>query len=222
VKNTYVIIPAYNEEKYISAVIKKTKKYCKNIIVVDDGSKDKTVHLVKKEQVDLLQHKKNAGKGIALKTGCNYAVKKGAEILIVLDADGQHDPSFIPAFISAITKQKKDIVFGARKFSRQMPFLFRFGNWFISMTISALHGIRLKDTQSGFRAFTAQAYKKIKWTASRYAVESEMIARAGRKGLKYVEIDIPTIYKDKYKGTTPLDGAKIVSNILWWRFSKYW
>lgn len=222
VKNTFVIIPAYNEEKNISEVIKKTKKYCKNIIVVDDGSKDQTAQLARKEKAIVIKHKNNAGKGTALKNGCDYAVKNGAEILIILDADGQHDPTMIPMFIDTISEQKKEIVFGARKLGGQMPLLFRFGNWFISKTISVFHGIKLKDTQSGFRAFTKQAYKKIRWQASRYAVESEMIARAGRNYLKYAEIEIPTIYKEKYKGTTPLDGIKIVSNIIWWRISKYW
>ena len=83
-----------------------------------------------------------------------------------------------------------------------------------------LYNIKIKDTQSGYRAFSVEAYKKIRWRSSDYSMESEMIANVGKHKLKYEQIPIETIYTDRYKGTTVLDGVKIVFNMLWWRISK--
>ena len=218
-KEVYVAIAAYNEEKHIEEVIKKTKQYCKNIIVVDDGSKDYTFSKAKKQGIEVLKHIVNMGKGAALKTGCDYALSKGAKIIIVLDADLQHDPGEIPNFLNAI--KDADIVFGYRKLDKNMPFVLRAGNWFINKTTRFLFGINLRDTQCGYRAFTAEAYKNIRWRALDYSLESEMIANTGKNHLRYKEIPIQTIYSDMYKGTTVIDGIKIVINLIIWRLGKW-
>ena len=214
----YVVIPAHNESKHIAAVIKKTKKYCKNIIVVDDGSKDDTGKIAKSMKVLVLRHIVNMGKGATLKTGCDYALKKKADVIIVMDADLQHDPNEIPNFLKAL--KNNDIVFSYRKLYKKMPLIFKIGNNFINIATKILYGIKLKDTQCGFRAFTAETYKKIRWNALDYSMESEMITRVGKNHLKYSEIPIETIYTDKYKGTTVFDGIKIVANMILWRFIK--
>jgi len=211
----WAVIPAYNEEKSIADIVKKTKKYIANVIVVDDGSKDKTKEIAEKSGAVVLRHIVNLGKGATLKTGCNYALMKNAKFIVVLDADAQHDPDDIPRFIEKL--EKYDIVFSYRKLGGRMPFVLRFGNWLISRTVMLLYNVDLIDTQSGFRAFSREAYKKIRWNASDYSMESEMISRAGKQRLKYVQIPISTIYSDKYKGTTILDGVKIVLNMFWWR-----
>ena len=214
-ENIWVVIPAYNEEKNIIKVIRETKNYVKKIVVVDDGSKDNTYDVAKKQKVIVLGHMTNLGKGAALKTGCDFAIKQGAEKIVVLDADGQHEPKEIPRFLDAL--EDKDIVFGYRKFSRNMPWVFRFGNKAINLITRILYGMNLRDTQCGYRAFTIDAYKKIRWNATDYSMESEMIAKAGRHHLKYAEIQIETIYGDKYKGTTAIDGIKIAIDMLFWR-----
>lgn len=217
-KKTWVVIAAYDEAKDIGAVIERTKKFCKNIIVVDDGSKDDTAKIAKKHNVEVLKHVVNLGKGSAVKTGCDFALKKGAEIIILMDADGQHEPKEIPNFLDKI--KNKDIVFGYRKFSKHMPLIFRFGNSFINTATKMLYGIKLKDTQCGYRALTAKAYKKVRWNSTDYSMESEMIANAGKRKLKYGELQIRTIYADKYKGTNVFDGIKIVFNMIFWRFKR--
>ena len=111
-------------------------------------------------------------------------------------------------------------MFGYRKPNKDMPLVLKFGNWFISKTIKLLYGVDIKDSQCGYRAFTKDAYKKIRWKALDYSMESEMIAKAGRHNLRYGEVPIQTIYSDKYKGTTIIDGVKIVMNMLLWRFIK--
>ena len=215
INNIWAVIPAYNEEKNIVNIIKKTKKYVDRVIVIDDGSKDKTKEAAEKTGAVVLRHIVNLGKGATLKTGCDFAAKKGANYIIVLDADAQHNPSDIPRFIEKL--KKHDVVFSYRKISRKMPIVLRFGNWFISNIASILYGVSLNDTQCGFRAFSKEAYMKIRWNATDYSMESEMISRAGKQKLKYVQIPIQTIYADKYKGTTIIDGIKIVLNMVWWK-----
>ncbi len=215
--NFYVIIPAHNEGKRILDVIEKTKEYAENIVVVDDGSKDDTYNVAKKTGVDVLKHIINLGKGAALKTGCDYAIKQGAMKLIAMDADGQHDPSEIPNFME--TLNDVDVVFGYREL-KKVPLILKFGNWFINQSIKLLYGLDLKDTQGGYRAFRSSSYKKIRWCASDYSMESEMVANVGKYGLKYKEIPIKTVYNDKYKGTTILDGIKIVFNMVLWKIKK--
>ncbi|MBS3101233.1 glycosyltransferase family 2 protein [Candidatus Woesearchaeota archaeon] len=216
--NIWAVIPAYNEEKSIAGIIKKTRLYAGMVVVVNDGSKDKTKDAAENAGAAVLTHVINLGKGAALKTGCDYAVRKGAKHIVALDADAQHNPEDIPRFADKL--KKYDIVFSYRKASRKMPFVLRFGNWFISNVVKALYGISLNDTQCGFRAFSGEAYKKIRWNAPDYSMESEMITRAGKQRLKYVQIPIETIYSDKYKGTTVIDGMKIVLNMFWWKLFK--
>lgn len=214
-KKLWIVAPAHNEEKTITGIIGRIKKFSKNIIIVDDGSTDKTEEKAKKEDVVVLKHIVNIGKGAALKTGCDYAFKKGAEGIIVIDTDAQHRPEDIPKFIKKL--ESSDIVFSYRKRNKVMPFVLRFGNFVINKIIKFLYGVNIKDSQCGFRAFSVKAYKKIRWSASDYSMESEMIANTGKHKLRYSEVGIETIYQDKYKGTTILDGIKIVLNMTLWR-----
>ncbi len=215
---TFVIIPARNEEKNIQEVIQGVKRHIQNIIVVDDGSQDNTSSLAESENVTVLKHIINLGKGAALKTGCDYAVREGAKKIIVIDADGQHDPDRIPEFIEHL--KDNEIVFSYRKLSKEMPFIFRFGNKVINEITKLLYNIKLNDTQCGYRAFTAETYKKIRWNSSNYSMESEMIANVGKNKLKYQQIPIETVYSDNYKGTTIIDGFKIVVDMFLWRIKK--
>lgn len=210
--NTIALIPAYNEEKTITAVIAKTKSYVEQVIVIDDGSVDNTPLEAARAGAVVLKHKVNLGKGAALKTGCEYALQHGAQKIVVLDADGQHDPAEIPKFMEAL--EQHDIVFSYRKVPDTMPFMMRFGNSFINRALRVIYQVNVQDSQCGYRAFTAAAYPKIRWDTQDYYVETEMILRVGKKKLKHTSIPIETIYADKYKGTTVLDGFKIVTKMI--------
>jgi len=206
------IIPAYNEEKTIAGVIAKAKRHCSGVIVVDDGSTDGTKMQAEQTGAIALRHKVNLGKGAALKTGCDYVLSRGMGPIVVLDADGQHDPEEIPLFLAALLQH--DIVFGYRKMPDTMPLMMRFGNKFINALLQFLYMVQIKDSQCGYRAFTAAAYEQIRWETQDYYVETEMILNAGRKRLRHASIPIQTIYADNYKGTTVLDGVKIVAKML--------
>ena len=214
-KNLWAVIPAHNEEKNIRKTVEKTLDYVDKVAVVDGERADNSAKLAERAGAVVLRHMVNLGKGAALKTGCDYAFSRGATHVVALDADAQHNPDDIPRFSEKLGNY--DLIFSYRKSSRQMPAVLRFGNWIISEIASLLYNVDLKDTQSGFRAFSRETYKKIRWSASDYSMESEMISRAGKQKLKYTQIPIETIYSDKYKGTTVIDGVKIVLNMLWWK-----
>ncbi len=208
----FVIIPAHNEEERVVEVLTKVKKYTSNLVVVDDGSTDNTVKVATETGALVLKHLVNMGKGAALKTGCDFALQQGAERLVVIDADGQHEPEEIPNFLAAL--KDNDIVYSYRQAAETMPLVLKFGNWFINKTLNILCQTNLKDSQCGYRAFTSEAYRKIRWTARDYYMETEMIIKASKNNLKYSQIPIKTIYGDKYKGTTVIDGVKIVFKII--------
>ena len=216
--NEAVVIPAHNEGKHIAEIVRQAKQFLPTIIVVDDGSSDDTAEQAQAARATVLKHKVNLGKGAALKTGCDYALQQGICKLIVMDADGQHPPQDLPRFLTALDQH--DIVFGSRAIPTTMPFVFQFGNKTINKTLKILYGLDLQDSQCGYRAFTADAYRSLRWNAQDYYVETEMIINAGKKKLRYTQVPIPTIYSDKYKGTTILDGVMIVAKMIGWRLLK--
>jgi len=217
-KSVWAVIPAYNESCRVGSVVTGALEFVDKVVVVDDGSQDTTFDVATQAGAISLRHIINLGKGAALKTGCDFALQNGADILIILDADGQHSPFEIQKFVTGI--EDCDIVFSCREINEKMPWVLRFGNLMIVNISRLLFGWQLKDSQCGFKAITANAYNKIKWDTSGYAVENEMIINAWRNRLRYREIPIQTIYNDNYKGTTVLDGLKIVANMVWWRFTK--
>jgi len=174
------IVPAHNEEKDIENVIKSLKNFVKKIIVVDDGSKDKTSKIAEKNGAIVLKHIVNLGKGAAMRTGIEKAKQMNAKSVIFVDADNQHDPSEIPLFKNKI-KQGAKIIQGTRKFDKKMPFIKRFGNSTISNLFKILFGVKVNDTQSGYKAMSLDIYDKIKWSADGYFVETEMLVRAAAK-----------------------------------------
>lgn len=211
----WVVIPARNEADTIAQVLGKVREFVERVVVVDDGSEDDTFLQAQKAGAMVLRHGVNLGKGAALKTGCEYALSHGASSIITMDADGQHDPAEIPLFLEAL--QRHDIVFGARQIPQSMPFIFRWGNKFMSSTLKVLYQLNIEDSQCGYRAFTAASYPKIRWEALNYYVETEMVIRTGKHQLKHAQVPIKTIYADSYKGTTVLDGVLIVGKMVGWR-----
>lgn len=218
-KNIYVVVPAYNEEKNIAEVLRDIGSYVKKIIVIDDGSSDRTSDVARNIDPDIfvIKHEINLGKGAAMKTGCEAAVSSGADYIVVIDSDGQHEGKDMIKMIDNLIENKLDIVFGERKFNANMPFMMKVGNILLTFFVKMFSNIDLSDTQCGLRAFTALAYEKIKWRESGYSVETEMIINAGKNNLKYGSTLIQTIYKDKYKGTTIIDGVIILFNMFKWK-----
>lgn len=215
----FVVIPAHNEERHIANVVNETRKYSKNVVVVDDGSTDRTLEEAEKTGATVIRLAINLGKGAALRTGAEHASRNGAEALVFIDSDGQHSPADIPRLLKAL--EGADIVFTYRNLkSEQMPLTKKFGNLVLNTLLKTLFGISITDTQCGFKALTSRAYKTLRLTSSDYNIESEIAAKTGKYRLRFSQLPIETVYKDRYKGTTPIDGAKIAMMMLWWKFSR--
>ncbi len=217
----FVVIPAFNEQRHIQSVVLETSQYCSEIIVVDDGSGDQTSQLARQGGARVLRHRVNLGKGSALKTGCAAALQLGAEIVVLMDADAQHQPRDIPQLVQGVQHGNYDIVFGMRRLNRAMPFSMLAGNKIFSLAIKYLYNFQLTDTQCGFRAFRVGVYPKILWEAQAYDVETEMILNALCHHLRCGGLYIDTIYHDKYKGTTVLDGLRVLGRIISKRFLSF-
>jgi len=217
-----IIIPVYNEAKYIQQLIDTFSKQQKqNLIIVDDGSTDKTVQILEKNKINFLKHKLNLGKGKALQTGTLQAIKNKSDIVIFMDGDLQHKTSDIQKFLDEFNKNSKTkIIFGARNIGTKMTLKAFLGNKIITIIINLLFNYYLSDTQCGFRAFKTDIYKLIEWESSNYSVETEIIINAAKHQIPYSEVPIHTIYIDNYKGTNFIDGFKILSKIIIWKLTK--
>lgn len=211
-------MPAYNEAKRIGPVIKQARRYVDEVIVVDDFSEDNTFEVAKKAGAKVFRLSKNEGVGFATRVACDLAIKEKADIIVTLDADGQHAPEDIPKMVEALIKNKADIVFGCRQRTNAMPFKKRFGNLALSTIAWLLFNVKISDTQTGFHAFTNSAYKKLRWESKRYELVSEFVARTWSKKLKYVEVPVQTIYVDKEHGMGVKDAIKSVLKMIKWRF----
>lgn len=193
---TIAIIPAYNEETTIADVIKRTRDFVDEIIVVNDGSKDRTQEIAMAQNVTVVSHVINRGLGAAIGTGFAAAQVHGADLAITLDADGQHDPAEIQKFIEA-AKAGADVVIGSRMLTRKgMPWYRQVANVLGNITTFVLFGAWVTDSQSGFRAFTSHALSQIEIKTNRMEVSSELIAEAKRHQLKLTEVPIKAIYTD--------------------------
>jgi len=178
------IIPAYNESKFIKKVVKCSKKYS-DVVVVDDGSDDNTGSVAENAGAVVLKHPKNLGKGAAIKTGLKF-VSKEYDVVVLIDGDGQHDPSYIPHFIAAM--KDVQIVIGSRfkeKFPDNMPFQRKLANKLTTRIIRYVTGYEITDSQSGFRSISADIlnfFIDIKYDD--YVFESEMLYTASKNNIK--------------------------------------
>lgn len=212
----YVVVPAYNESRYIGRFLDQLLLITSEVIVVDDGSSDQTKKVVEQRGVQCLSHMVNLGKGAALKTGCDYAFKKlGAEAVIIMDGDDQHAVSDLKLFKGELARGTQ-VVLGVRQMDAKMPLMRILGNKGMSILINLLFGRYIADIPSGFKAFTKSAYKQIYWQSSGYEVETEIAVRIAKSQLKYAEVPISTVYHDKDYGFNLLDAGRILLKLPYW------
>jgi len=192
-----VLIPAYDAAKSLRGVIEGIKGYGLAIVVVDDGSKDATAEIARATGARVLRHTRNRGKGVALRTGFCFLLNEGYKAVITMDADGQHDPSFIPHFIRTYEEGTGDIIIGSRagEFDA-MSWLRRFWNRLGVKAVSKLIGTPLTDTQSGYRLITAEALQGLPLRATGYEGELELLLKACKRGHTVVEIPVTTHFID--------------------------
>ncbi|HAT73393.1 MAG: Glycosyl transferase family 2 [Candidatus Moranbacteria bacterium GW2011_GWF2_36_839] len=218
----YIVIPAYNEGKVICDVIAEIKKSgYENIVVVDDGSVDDTFSKAQEILGGLVfRHRLNRGKGAATKTGIEAAKILGADIIVTLDGDGQHDPADIARLTAPIEFENFDVVLGTRLLNpKGMPahkiLANKIGNFFTWY----LYGLWVTDSQSGFRAYSRHAAEVINTKSDRYEYDSEVIREIRKYKLKYKEVPITVRYTEYSMGKIQkqdfLTGLKTLYKMIW-------
>ncbi|WP_371504458.1 glycosyltransferase family 2 protein [Nitrosopumilus adriaticus] len=200
---TIACIPAFNVSSQIREVIKKSLNYVDQVIVCDDGSTDATFVNAESSGAIMLKHKKNLGKGAALKTLFDKAKEINADIVITIDGDGQFLPEEIPKLLEPIKSNKFDVVIGNRFLDKeQMPSYRKAGNKILDKFTKLAADLPFEDTQSGFRAYSSDAIKKISFSTNGFGVDSEILIDAVKKELKITEQYVTVIYDTGDKTST--------------------
>ncbi len=213
--STYIIIPAYNEEKNISSVLKELLKYNYHIVVVDDGSSDKTSHIVNQYPVWLLKHTLNRGQGAALDTGTRFALQQGAEYIVHFDGDGQFLAQEIKNILQPLLEKKADITLGSRYLKQNIhtPWLKKYLIHPVAKLINHFFTkLKLTDAHCGFRALNANAAQKISISQDGMSHNTEIVAQIKPLNLRHQEIPVTVIYHQFGQGIA--GGFKIIKELI--------
>ncbi|WP_323736386.1 glycosyltransferase family 2 protein [Methanosphaera sp. ISO3-F5] len=211
-----VLLPAYNEEVAIASMILLSERYADEVIVIDDGSTDRTAEVSEIAGATVLRHKINQGKGVALKTGFAYA--KDYDIIVTIDADGQHNPSEIPLLIKPIEDDEADLVNGSRYLNGQdtsTPRYRRVGQTVLDTATNIASGVKLTDSQSGFRAFSSKCFKYFNFDPEGFGIESDMLIEASENNLRILEVEITVRYDVNTTRANPvIQGLSVLFRVL--------
>lgn len=214
---TFVAIPAYNEERFIGSVVLATRLLGLPVVVVDDGSQDRTAEIARAAGATVLQHEVNQGKAEALNTAFRFARTAEADVLVLLDGDGQHRPEELHSLLGPILSGQADIVIGSRFLASSdgaIPGMRRFGQQAITLATNAGSGTAVTDSQSGFRAFSRKAIDALVFGSKGLSVESEMQFAARDFGLQIVEMPITALYPDPPKRNVLRQGLHVLNGVL--------
>jgi glycosyltransferase involved in cell wall biosynthesis len=221
-RRAYAVIPAYNPGPAVIDVAFRASLHLapERVLVVNDGSTDGSLAHARARGVRVIDHPVNRGKGAALATGFAAALAEGASGVLTLDADGQHDPDWIPGFLEAAAGM--DIVIGSRmRDPGTMPWLRVAVNRFTSRVVSGLSGIRVTDSQSGFRWIAAPVLRAVRLESERFDAESEILIKAARLGFRVGEIPMPAVYGAEVSKIHPFRDTlrffRLVGRSLRWR-----
>jgi glycosyltransferase involved in cell wall biosynthesis len=200
------VIPAYDEEKHIGDIVRRTRQKLDNVLVVDDGSADKTADRAREAGAEVIVHEQNRGKGETIKTGLRLWLDRQFDFVIILDADGQHRPEEIDRFVEvAVSADQPKLILGTRMNDvSSMPLVRRIVNRWMSDRISALCRQRIPDTQCGFRMLHRQLIPELLGGAARFDYETEMLIVASRKGFQIASVPISTVYSDEVSSIHPM------------------
>jgi polyprenyl-phospho-N-acetylgalactosaminyl synthase len=188
----WVVCPAYNESSAIVSVITRLRQAGYDVVVVDDGSSDETRQLAAASATAVVSHPLNLGQGAALKTGIDFALAQGADVIVTFDTDGQHRASDIPHLLDALARNQADFALGSRFLSE--PLMRRILLWGATLFTVATTGLRLTDTHNGLRAITRRGAQALRLRQNRMAHASELLAEIARSRLRYVEVPVTIDY----------------------------
>lgn len=211
------VIAAYNEDRFVGSVVLKTRQHVDQVVVVDDGSADQTARVAEQAGAVVLRHDRNRGKAQALNTGLSHARGLNPCAVVLLDADGQHDPDAIPALLAPIVDGAADIVVGSRFLGvpSKTPRWRIFGQRALTIATNVASGTALSDSQSGFRALSPRAVKHLNFRPEGgFSIESEMQFLVNQHKLKVQEVPVVVTYQEPAKRNPVGHGMQVVNGIL--------
>jgi len=208
-------IAAYNEARYVGSIVLQARQYVNEVIVVDDGSTDNTARVAELAGATVIRHAQNRGKGAAIQSILAEAKKRNPDVLVLLDADSQHDPNEIPVLIKPISKGF-DLVIGSREAQNdKTPRYRRIGRKVLLHSARLASKANISDSESGFRALSPKAINDLELKAHGFAIESEMITSAADKNLKITEVPISNIYTKDGSTLNPIrHGIDVLSRVI--------
>ncbi len=211
-----VVIPAYREEKRIGDVVRAARQHVPAVVVVDDGSGDGTGAEAEKAGAVLIRHERNQGKGVALNTGFQHARQQGFDVVITLDADGQHDPAELPKFVEAYVRTGIPVLVGNRMADLEdMPRIRKWTNQFMSWMLSRTMGEYVPDTQCGYRLYRCDMIPYVSAESERFAAESEILLHIAQRKIRIGSVRIATIYGDERSKINPVKDTIRFFAMLW-------
>jgi glycosyltransferase involved in cell wall biosynthesis len=217
-KGLYAVLPAYNEELVIGSVVLRTKQYVNHVIVVDDGSSDRTAEVAKLAGAEVIQLEHNTGKAYAILLGLRRARELGCTVAVMLDADGQHDPREIQRVAGLVSSGKSDLVIGSRFLEKNsvIPPYRQIGQKILDLFTNMGAKSKVTDSQSGFRALSCQAMDNLDFRSDRYNIESDMIAHFSALGLSIMEVPISVNYEvpNKHKKHPLTHGVSVLTRLI--------
>jgi len=214
---TAAVIPAYQDEKHIGEIVRRTRARLDHVLVIDDGSSDQTAQRAREAGAEVIVHDQNRGKGEAIKTGLGQGIGREVAWVILLDSDGQHLPEEIDRFLSAAASAPRPTFFIGNRMNdvARMPFIRRVVNRCMSSQISRLCGQRIPDTQCGFRMVHRQMVPELLGGGHRFDYETEVLIIASRKGYRIESVPITTVYSDEVSKIHPLRDTLRFSKLMW-------
>jgi glycosyltransferase involved in cell wall biosynthesis len=213
-------IPCYNEEVAIGSIILRASQYADEVVVIDDGSDDKTVEVARLAGAHVLVHDENLGKGAALRSFFQYAMRSGADVVVIIDGDGQHNPDDIPKLIKPILLDEADVVNGSRYvrgITKDTPRYRRFGQVFLDRVThwGLSDDIAITDSQSGFRAFSMKSIPFFKFSSDELAIDSEMLIDASKAKLRIQEVGVEVRYDVGRSSKNPVShGVQVLVGVM--------
>ena len=218
------VIPCCNTESRITEVVTKALPYVDQVIVVDDGSTDHTAEIAKRSGVDVISHERNMGYGAAIITGFKEAQRKDNDIIVIIDGDGQHNPSEIPLLLEPLLGGEADLVIGSRFLSNDhnMPSYRNFGIKVITWLWNVFSKIKVSDSQSGFRAYNKTLFKDLTLSENGMSISIEILEKARRKGATITEVPISCHYTHSTISLNAIKhGLRVSLSVLRIRFKKF-
>ena len=210
------VIPAFNEERFIASVVFQTQPFVEHVIVVDDGSSDRTAVLAEAAGALVVRQATNQGKAEALNAGFEAAEALRPRAVVCLDADAQHEPSEIPNVVRPVLAGTADVVVGSRflETKSDIPAWRQVGQYTLTALTNGMSGTALTDSQSGFRAFSPTAASALRFGSRGLSVESEMQFLFDPAGLRVVEVPISVRYLDGNKRNPFAHGLEVVDALV--------